>query len=116
MRNSLRKSSYLLNYLRNFNEIFRKTVSYDNIKIRKKPGLPPSLPSVGKTVLKKSQGEGGLIELVKPLQKVFGGNLFENPAKEKYGWAGTQKLTCMLLSDFRWFNDLVIWKDLPLLL
>ena len=85
------------------------------LKVAKNQGSPPP-PSVEKTVLKKSQGEGGLIELVKPLQKVFGGNLFENPAKEKYGWAGTQKLTCMLLSDFRWFNDLVIWKDLPLLL
>ena len=34
-----RKSSYLLNDLRNFNDIFRIDVTYDNIKSRKKPGL-----------------------------------------------------------------------------
>ena len=32
----LRKSLYLLNDLRNFNEIFRKDVTYDNIKSHKK--------------------------------------------------------------------------------
>ena len=37
----LRKSSYLLNDLRNFNEIFRKDVTYDNIKSHKKPVLHP---------------------------------------------------------------------------
>ena len=31
-----RKSSYLLNDLRNFNEILRKYVTYDNIKSHKK--------------------------------------------------------------------------------
>ena len=31
-----RKSPYLLNDLRNFNEIFRKDVAYDNIKSPKK--------------------------------------------------------------------------------
>ena len=31
-----RKSSYLLNDLRIFNDIFRKDVAYDNIKSRKK--------------------------------------------------------------------------------
>ena len=32
--------SYLLNDLRNFNETFRKDVTYDNIKSCKKTGLP----------------------------------------------------------------------------
>ena len=36
-----KKSSYLLNDLRNFNETFRKYVSYDNIKCHKKAGLQP---------------------------------------------------------------------------
>ena len=30
-----RKSSYLLNDSRNFNEIFRKDVTYDNVKLQK---------------------------------------------------------------------------------
>ena len=34
-------SSYLLNDLRNFINIFRKDVSYDNVKSYKKPGLHP---------------------------------------------------------------------------
>ena len=34
-------SSYLLNNLRNFNEIFRKDVPYDNFKSHKKPGFHP---------------------------------------------------------------------------
>ena len=34
-----RKSSYLQNDLRNFIDVFRKDVNYDNIKSYKKPGL-----------------------------------------------------------------------------
>ena len=33
------KERLLLNDLKNFNEIFRKDVPYDNIKSHKKPGL-----------------------------------------------------------------------------
>ena len=36
-----RKSSYLLNDMRNFKEIIRKNVSYDDIWSYKKPGLYP---------------------------------------------------------------------------
>ena len=36
-----RNSSFLLSDLRNFNEIFRKDVTYDNIKSHKKPGFHP---------------------------------------------------------------------------
>ena len=36
-----RNSSFLLNDLRNFNEIFRKDMPYDNIKSRKKPESHP---------------------------------------------------------------------------
>ena len=35
------KSSYLVNDLRNFNEIFRKNVTRGNIKSHKKTGLHP---------------------------------------------------------------------------
>ena len=35
------KSSYLLNNLSNFNEIFGKDVTYDNVKSHKKRGLYP---------------------------------------------------------------------------
>ena len=38
---SRRKFSYLLNELRNFIEIFRKDVTYDNIKSHKKTELHP---------------------------------------------------------------------------
>ena len=36
-----RKSSYLLTELRNFNEVFKKNVTYNNIKSCKKTGLQP---------------------------------------------------------------------------
>ena len=39
--NVKRNFSYLLNELRNFNETFRRDVTYDNIKCHKKPGLHP---------------------------------------------------------------------------
>ena len=35
------KYSYLLNDMRNFNEIFRKDVAYDNIESRKKVAFHP---------------------------------------------------------------------------
>ena len=38
-----RKSSYLPNNLRDFNDIFRKNVSYDKIKSKKKQGFNLSL-------------------------------------------------------------------------
>ena len=51
------KFSYLLNDLRNFNEIFRKDVTYDNIKSHKKPG--GFTLSLEDTYFEKPQGEGG---------------------------------------------------------
>ena len=38
-----RNSSYLVNDLRNFNQIFRKDMTYDNINSHEKPGFYPSL-------------------------------------------------------------------------
>ena len=37
----MKKSSYLHNELLNFNDIFRKIVTYDNMKSHKKSGLHP---------------------------------------------------------------------------
>ena len=54
--------------------------------------------------------------MFKVLQITFGGNLFGNPANNKFGWVGSQKAMCLLLNDFRWSNELIIWKDLQLLL
>ena len=48
-----KKSSYLLNKLRNFNEIFRKDVTYDNIKVTKSQDFSLSLED---TLLEKPQG------------------------------------------------------------
>ena len=54
--------SCLLNYLRSFNEIFRKDVTHDNIKSHKKQGYTLSLED---DFFKKSQRCGGQINLVK---------------------------------------------------
>ena len=62
-----RKSSYLLNDLRNFNEIFRKDVTYDNIKSHKKPGLHP-VPE--KHIFGKITGGGGVPFVVKSCPEV----------------------------------------------
>ena len=51
-----RKQAYLLNNLRNFNDIFRKDVADDNVKSDKKLGFSP--PSLEATFLKKPQQEG----------------------------------------------------------
>ena len=49
-----KKSSNLPSNLRNFNEIFRKNVSYDNIKSHKKQDFTRALEN---TVLEKPLGE-----------------------------------------------------------
>ena len=53
---------------------------------------------------------------LKPLQNIFGGNVVENLANDKFGWVGAQNAKRILLNDFRWSNKLTIWKDLLLLL
>ena len=63
------EGAYLLNNLRNFNDIFRKDVAYDNIKSDKKLAFSPlslSLSlSLEATFLKKTQ-EGGKIDPPQP--------------------------------------------------
>ena len=46
---------YLLRDLWNFNDIFRKDATYNNIKIKKKQGFIPSLKD---TFLEKPEGGG----------------------------------------------------------
>ena len=50
-----KKSSYLLNDLRNFDEIFRKNVAYDNIKNQRKARVRSF--SRRDALLEKQQGE-----------------------------------------------------------
>ena len=50
------KPSYLLNHLRNFNEIFKKGLTYDNIKSHKTPVFHPLFR---RHVFGKTTGEGG---------------------------------------------------------
>lgn len=54
--------------------------------------------------------------ILKPLQVVFKGYIFENPANDKYGWVGADKAKVIMLNDFRWSKELIPWKDLLLLL
>ena len=42
----MKKSEYLLNDLRNFNESFRKDLAYDNIKVTKKQVFTLSLQNI----------------------------------------------------------------------
>ena len=57
------EGAYLLNNLRNFNDIFRKDVAYDNIKSDKKLAFSPLSREV--TFLKKPQ-QGGKIDPPQP--------------------------------------------------
>ena len=50
--------------MRNLNEIFKKYVTYDNIKIHKKSQV--STLSLEDNVVKKIQGSGGQFEVINP--------------------------------------------------
>ena len=65
----MRKSSYLLNDLRNYKETFRKDVGYDNIKSYEKSGVSLSV-SLGNTFLEKPQEIGSQTDLPRSLFKV----------------------------------------------
>ena len=65
--------SCLLSYLRNFNEIFRKDVTHDNIKSHKKQGYTLSLED---EFFKISQGCGDQINPPPPLLSRFKVNPF----------------------------------------
>ena len=54
--------------------------------------------------------------MLKPLQIIFGERLFENPAADKFGWSGVQNSQVIMLQDFRYSSDVIVWKDFLLLL
>ena len=54
--------------------------------------------------------------MLKPLKDIFGEQLFENPANDKFAWVGADEASVMILQDFRWNRDCITWKDLLLLL
>ena len=63
-----RNSSFLLSDLRNFNEIFRKDVTYDNIKSHKKPGFHPLFSRYIYRKTTRGRGErGGQLDLPQPI-------------------------------------------------
>jgi hypothetical protein len=54
--------------------------------------------------------------LLKPLSKIFAEEFFENPANHRFGWAGVENASVIMLQDFRWSKELISWKDFLLLL
>ena len=54
--------------------------------------------------------------ILKPLSVIYNERIFENPANHKYGWGGAEKTSGIMLQDFRWHKDLIMWKDFLLLL
>ena len=54
--------------------------------------------------------------LLKPLQVIFKGEIFENPSKDKYGWIKADKARVIFLNDFRFKKEQIAWNDLFLLL
>ena len=53
------EGAYLLNNLRNFNDIFRKDVAYDNIKSDKKLAFSPLSLSLSRSYIFEKNSGGG---------------------------------------------------------
>ena len=51
--------------------------------------------------------------ILEPLSKIF--STFSNPATTSYAWIGVEHAEIILMNDFRWSNELIVWKDLLLL-
>ena len=79
------------------------------------------------TLLKKGRGKHRNVLLIgpydcaktfllKPLQVIFKGEIFENPAKDKYSWIKADKARVIFLNDFRFKKEQIAWNDLLLLL
>ena len=64
-------SSYLLNDLRNFNEIFSKDRTYDNIKSKKNPGFHPLFKRYIFTCFQKRKGMVQMMTLPPPPLQPF---------------------------------------------
>ena len=69
-----------------------------------------------RNILLIGPANAGKTFLLKPLQLIFKGRIFENPANDKFGWVGADKASVLLLNDFRWCKEQIQWKDLLLLL
>ena len=54
--------------------------------------------------------------ILKPLKLIFGKRLFENPARDKFGWGGIERCQVAVLNDFRYHKDMIAWNDFLLLL
>ena len=54
--------------------------------------------------------------LIKPLMSIYKGKVFENPARDKYGWVGAQSASVIVLQAFRYSKELIAWSDMLLLL
>ena len=54
--------------------------------------------------------------MFKPLQIIFAGSIFQNPATDKYAWVGADKASVILLNDLRWSKELIPWQSMLLLL
>ena len=52
--------------------------------------------------------------LLRPIETIF--ETFSNPAHDKYGWVGSDKVEAIFLNDFRWSSELIKWNDFLLLL
>ena len=87
----------------------------------------PAFASSLRSLLKQGRGKHrnllitgsancGKTFMLKPLQVIYKGEIFENPANDKYGWVGADKARVIFLNDFRWTKELITWKDLLLLL
>jgi len=54
--------------------------------------------------------------MLRPLKRIFGDRLYENPAHDKYCWVGAESADVILLQDFRYSRDIIPWSSLLLLL
>ena len=54
--------------------------------------------------------------LLKPLQTIFGGRLFENPAQDRFCWGKLLEKQVILLQDFRYHKDIIPWAQFLLML
>eukprot|EP00794_Sanderia_malayensis_P006610 gene6610-biopygen5384 len=52
--------------------------------------------------------------MLEPLKLLYA--TFSNPATTSYAWIGVEEAEIILMNDFRWSNELIVWKDLLLLL
>ena len=65
-----RNSSYLLNDLRNFNKIFRKDTTYDNVKGHKKTEFYSLFRIIRRYIFRKVTGKGQIDPLYPPPKPV----------------------------------------------